>query len=126
MHKARPEHIAPAAIFYGDSEAKKYTENTRIMTIQTEMTERAMNILAIPEGKTSLILDIGCGSGLSGKVIEDQGHDWIGVDISPSMLEIAAERETRGDLIKWDMGHGLPFKPGTFDGAVSISAIQWL
>ncbi|XP_037533451.1 probable 18S rRNA (guanine-N(7))-methyltransferase [Nematolebias whitei] len=24
------------------------------------------------------------------------------------------------------MGHGLPFRPGTFDGCVSISALQWL
>lgn len=126
MHKARPEHVAPAAIFYGDMEAKKYTENTRIMNIQTEMTERAMQILAIPEGKTSLILDIGCGSGLSGSVIEEHGHNWVGVDIAPSMLDIAAEREKSGDLIKWDMGHGMPFKPGTFDAAISISAIQWL
>lgn len=25
-----------------------------------------------------------------------------------------------------DMGQGLPFKPGTFDGIISISALQWL
>jgi len=44
------------------------------------------------------------------------------------MLEIAADREVEGDLIKWDMGHGLPFSntKGCFDGAISISAIQWL
>jgi 18S rRNA (guanine1575-N7)-methyltransferase len=126
MNKARPEHVAPAYIFYGDDEAKKYTMNTRIMNIQTDMTERALQILAIPEGKKSLILDIGCGSGISGQVLEEHGHDWVGVDIAPSMLDIAAEREVNGDLIKWDMGHGLPFKPGSFDAAVSISAIQWL
>lgn len=31
-----------------------------------------------------------------------------------------------GDLLLSDMGQGLPFRPGTFDGAISISAIQWL
>lgn len=31
-----------------------------------------------------------------------------------------------GDLVLADMGHGMPFKAGTFDGAVSISALQWL
>lgn len=25
-----------------------------------------------------------------------------------------------------DMGQGCPFKPGCFDGAISISALQWL
>lgn len=27
-----------------------------------------------------------CGSGLSGECLTDNGHCWIGVDISPSML----------------------------------------
>lgn len=40
--------------------------------------------------------------------------------------EVANDRETNGDLILGDMGQGLPFKAGTFDGAVSISALQWL
>jgi hypothetical protein len=31
-----------------------------------------------------------------------------------------------GDVVLQDMGQGLSFKPGVFDGAVSISAIQWL
>lgn len=30
------------------------------------------------------------------------------------------------DLIQLDFGAGLPFQPGVFDGAISISAIQWL
>jgi 18S rRNA (guanine1575-N7)-methyltransferase len=41
-------------------------------------------------------------------------------------LEEAADREVEGDTIKTDMGHGFGFRPGTFDYAVSISAIQWL
>ena len=36
------------------------------------------------------------------------------------------KRENEGDLIALDMGSGLPFRPGTLDGAVSISAVQWL
>ena len=48
------------------------------------------------------------------------------MDISPSMLEVAQEREVEGDLLLGDMGDGLPFKAGVFDGAISISALQWL
>ena len=51
-------------------------------------------------------------SGLSGEVLDEQGHFWIGMDISPSMLKIADEREVEGDLILGDMGDGLPFKAG--------------
>jgi len=39
---------------------------------------------------------------------------------------VAREREVEGDLFLWDMGEGLGFRPGTFDGVISISALQWL
>ena len=90
------------------------------------MAERCVEILAIPEGKTCLILDIGCGSGLSGSVLTDHGYNWIGVDISSSMLEVAKENEVEGDLINLDIGQGFSFRPGSFDYAISVSALQWL
>ena len=49
-----------------------------------------------------------------------------GADISPAMLDVALEREVEGDLLLGDLGHGLPLRAGTFDGAISISAVQWL
>lgn len=49
-----------------------------------------------------------------------------GLDISCAMLDIAREREVEGDLCLQDLGQGLPLRAGIFDGAISISAIQWL
>jgi 18S rRNA (guanine1575-N7)-methyltransferase len=40
--------------------------------------------------------------------------------------DVAIEREVEGDVILNDMGTGLNFKAGSFDGAISISAVQWL
>lgn len=145
------------------------------------MTHRALSLLGLTT--PSLILDVGCGSGLSGEILTDPSshptsrytgpeaeseaesdadmsdsdasgantnanadvdvaqtggkeahthakslsHEWIGIDISPSMLSVASfERAVTGDLFLSDMGQGLPFRPGTFDGCISISAIQWL
>ena len=90
------------------------------------MAERCVEILAIPEDKPCLILDIGCGSGLSGSVLTEHGYNWIGVDISTSMLEVAKENEVEGDLINLDIGQGFNFRPGSFDYAISVSALQWL
>ena len=90
------------------------------------MAERCVEILAIPEDKPCLILDIGCGSGLSGSVLTEHGYNWIGVDISASMLEVAKENEVEGDLINLDIGQGFNFRPGSFDYAISVSALQWL
>jgi 18S rRNA (guanine1575-N7)-methyltransferase len=69
-------------------------------------------MLSLPPDRPSFILDIGCGSGLSGQALEEQGHYWVGCDISKSMLDVANERENvNGDLINHDMGLGLPFRP---------------
>lgn len=76
--------------------------------------------------KPALLLDIGCGSGLSGEIITEHGHEWVGMDISPSMLEVALERETEGDIMLADVGQGCGFRAGAFDGAISISVLQWL
>lgn len=51
---------------------------------------------------------------------------WIGMDVSSSMLGVALERDVEGDLLLSDIGQGVPFRAGTFDAAISISAIQWL
>ena len=52
------------------------------------MSTRAIELLLLPEDEVCLILDVGCGSGLSGAVLDEQGHHWIGMDISKSMLGI--------------------------------------
>lgn len=124
---SRPEAVAPPEIFYDDDTARKYTSNSRNIQIQTSMTERALELLNLPkDGVPKLLLDIGCGSGLSGEVITESGHHWVGLDIAPSMLDIALDREVEGDLLLGDMGQGLGLRFGMFDGAIGISTIQWL
>jgi len=123
---SRPEHIAPPELFYSGNEARKYSTSSRIRNIQAQMTERAIELLAFPDDNSKFILDIGCGSGLSGQSLTEAGHHWVGFDISTAMLEIAIENEVEGDVFLHDAGQGFRFRPGSFDGAVSISAIQWL
>ena len=83
--------------------------------------------MAIPPGQSRLLLDIGCGTGISGCVLSEYEHMWVGTDISRGMLGVAATQgDNEGDLMHCDMGHGFGFRPGTFDGAISISALQWL
>lgn len=60
--------------------------STRIQQVQADMTYRALELLNMPPGKPAFLLDIGCGSGLSGEILDDEGHIWAGVDVAPSML----------------------------------------
>ena len=151
---SRPELTGHASLFYNEKEARKYNSSSRMIGVQREITERAVELLRLDHSKPSMILDIGCGSGLSGKVLEEMGHVWVGCDVSRDMLTVARERmdqqaedartedqmddgdasdegendvmASTGDLMHHDMGTGLPFRPATFDACISISALQWL
>uniref|UniRef100_A0A9L0K9N9 18S rRNA (guanine-N(7))-methyltransferase n=1 Tax=Equus asinus TaxID=9793 RepID=A0A9L0K9N9_EQUAS len=118
--------VEEALPFYDKNEARKYVRNSRMIDVQTKMARRALELLYLPEDRPCYLLDIGCGSGLSGDYLSYEGHYWVGIDISPAMLDAALDREIEGDLLLGDMGQGLPFKPGSFDGCISISAVQWL
>ena len=45
--------------YYNEDEASRYASNSHIVAIQSEMAERAIELLALPEDKPSFLLDIG-------------------------------------------------------------------
>lgn len=61
-------------------------QSTRNQQIQADMTYRALELLNLPPDQPAFLLDIGCGSGLSGEILDEEGYIWAGVDIAPSML----------------------------------------
>ncbi|KAG2458929.1 BUD23 methyltransferase, partial [Polypterus senegalus] len=60
-----------------------------MIEIQSQMSERAVELLSLPENQSCFLLDIGCGSGLSGDYLSEEGHYWVGLDISTAMLGMA-------------------------------------
>jgi len=61
--------------------------STRVQRIQAEMTSRAIELLNLgDDAPPAMLLDIGCGSGLSGELLDEAGHIWVGMDVAPSML----------------------------------------
>lgn len=89
---SRPELTGHASLFYNEKEARKYNSSSRMVNVQREITQRAIELLLLPPDQASFILDIGCGSGLSGQVLEEEGHVWVGCDVSRDMLQVAHER----------------------------------
>ena len=63
--------------------------SSRMMKIQSQLTERALELLACGDEVPLLIGDFGCGTGLSTDVITEHGHHVIGLDISVPMLGIS-------------------------------------
>ncbi|EOB11747.1 methyltransferase [Nosema bombycis CQ1] len=107
-----PELEAPAEIYYDNENAFKYDTNTSLQTIQREITLKCIDLLEIKE--RGFVLDIGCGSGISGSVLSELNLPWIGVDISDDMLKLCKEKEEALEICKMDIGEGLQFLPWNF------------
>lgn len=117
----RPEEEGPPELYYSGENAELYASNARMQDVQEQLTDRALELLELPESAI-LLLDIGCGTGISTHYLNECGYLTCGVDVSMEMLS----RNETDNLCLLDIGDGLPFQPGSFDGAVSISALQWL
>ncbi len=65
----------------------------------------AAALRATATGPDARILDVGCGSGLSGVALADAGWTAIdGCDLSPAMLALAAETGVYTELLEADLG----------------------
>eukprot|EP00966_Prymnesium_polylepis_P205858 4770397-Prymnesium_polylepis.1 len=123
----RPEHRGAADKFYSSAEAAKYDASARMAQTQRHLADRALQLLDLPAAVPALLLDCGCGTGYSGRPLERAGHTWIGMDVSEHMLRAArTARPQSSHVVAADLGQGLGFRKGVFDGAISISAVQWL
>lgn len=131
-----------ADLYYDRSRTTGYTEHNR--GPQENLSARVLQFCSFPteaEGcltgkKYPLLVDLGCGSGLSTlAAVKLPRHTAavIGVDLSSEMLrgeaweEVASLRvPMAGERLRSDLGHPLPFRSGVFDGAYSVSAVHYL
>ncbi len=76
----------------------------------------------------SKILDLGCGSGRHLVQLAKEGFKAIGLDISPSALNLTQEwvdkEDLEVDLVLADMREPLPFQDGSFKGLLSTQVIH--
>jgi SAM-dependent methyltransferase len=73
------------------------------------------------QGTVRRVLDLGCGTGGHAVLLADRGHDVVGVDRSPDMLERA---RARGSNARFELGEIGTFDSGeTFDAALMMFAV---
>jgi ubiquinone/menaquinone biosynthesis C-methylase UbiE len=70
-----------------------------------------------------LTLDIGCGEGRLTRDLRGLGHQAIGVDASPTMVEAAREADPDGEYVAADAA-SLPFPDGHADLAVTFMSLM--
>jgi ubiquinone/menaquinone biosynthesis C-methylase UbiE len=74
-----------------------------------------------PPGRRTL--DLGCGEGRLGRVLQSLGHRVAGIDASATMVHLAAGHETPEPSVVADAAK-LPFADGTFDLAVAYMTLH--
>src|SRR3989344_6253640 len=66
----------------------------------------------LPNGK---VIDIGCGEGRDAKFFINNNYSYVGIDLSPEMLELARKLNPTADLFEMSM-YNLNFTENIFDG----------
>lgn len=62
-----------------------------------------------------VILDLGCGTGLTGELFKKEARALIGVDLSGKMLEVAAQKNIYAELVQAEVGTFLADKHDQYD-----------
>jgi hypothetical protein len=124
-------------VFYDTQETERYTDAAERTGVQLELTRRALHwmVAGADPFKTglppaSLLLDVGVGAGACAAEVHSAipGATVVGLDQSIPMLALGRSLGRVRNGVCWDFAHlGLPLRAShSFDGALSVSAIQWL
>ena len=87
---------------------------------------RCAAALARVAGPYDHVLDVGCGTGLSGVALRDAGFTRLdGCDFSPPMLERAAQAGVYRQLFEADLNAGLDIDGDAYDHAVAVGVFSF-
>lgn len=81
-------------------------------------------LLLDPRRKNFAVLDLGCGTGLSGVAFKPIAKRLVGVDLSPRMLEKARALKIYDELVEGDVEK--PNVDGTFDIVIAADVLVYL
>ena len=87
----------------------------------TDLNWPAFRELLPPPGRRTL--DVGCGEGRVGRELAAIGHDMVGVDSAPTLVELARESGGYRELVCASAAR-LPWRAGSFDLVVAFMSIQ--
>src|SRR5699024_10024092 len=82
---------------------------------------------ALLPDKNAVVLDAGCGTGLTGQALQNKGYARLtGIDLSAQSLEIARAKQCYEQLQQQDLGHALPFTEDRFDAITCVGTLTYI
>ena len=117
------DHPEKTRAFYRDW-AAKYDEDMRVYSyVSPGRVARAM--AGLVADVTAPILDLGCGTGLSGLALSEAGFTVIdATDFSDEMLAAAREKGVYRTLTRGDLHDPIPAKPGDYANFAAIGVFS--
>lgn len=125
----RPPASAPAeyvaALF--DGYAGDYDQHLTA-TLQYRVPQALCALLAerLPEGGGFDVLDLGCGTGLSGAALRGLARQLTGIDLSPRMLARARQRGIYDCLIEGDIVQAMAGQGARYDLVVAADVFVYI
>jgi predicted TPR repeat methyltransferase len=87
----------------------------------------AADLLARYVDLQSTVLDVGCGTGLTGRELRRVGFTALtGTDISQPSLDTAAQKGVYASLVRADLMQPLPFEAESFDAALCVGVLSYI
>jgi SAM-dependent methyltransferase len=77
--------------------------------------------LVPPPGRRTL--DLGCGEGRVARDLAARGHAVVGIDSSPTLVDLTREADPDGDYLVGDAA-ALPFEDASFDLAIAYNVLM--
>jgi len=111
---------------YYDDWAIEYNES--LANWNYDAPEQVASILRSELPPESVLLDAGCGTGLSGRALSSAGFTTIdGIDVSPRSLKVAINSGAYRSLRTMDMHHcPLEIPDSQYDGLICVGVLTYL
>jgi predicted TPR repeat methyltransferase len=107
-----------------DEWAASYDEELRAAGYASPARTAAALAAAVAD-RAAPLLDLGCGSGLSGEALRAAGFTAIdGTDFSVEMLTVAAGKGVYRELFQGDLNTPIPASPGDYGNAAAVGVFS--
>ena len=122
----KPSTNAPEVMRQYDEFAPTY-DDTLLREWGYRAPAEAAQLLAAHMSLRSVVLDAGCGTGLTGRELQRVGFAAVhGMDISAPSLRLAAHKGVYRTLVRADLLKPLPYASDTFDAAICVGVLSYV